>query len=178
MARRRIRFYPIEGIRKILGAKTKILYAQGSPYVEQLPVPVPSSVYHLAERRVAPGLKGEYFDNVDFSGNPALTRIDPQIQFDWNAAAPVPGTSRQCLFDPLDGHDHSARAGNLYFSVPKPAWHPAGGKESFRDSPRQENRSRYDVSDSTELGGRRQASGADPFRGSHFDDTKPHDISI
>ena len=76
--------YPLEGIRKVFAGKAKIIYAQGSPYVEQLPVPVPSSVFHLAGAAPGPGLKGEYFSHTDFSGKPVLTRVDPQIQFDWN----------------------------------------------------------------------------------------------
>ena len=53
-------------------------------------VPVPRSVFHTGRAQAGPGLKAEYFVNTDFSGKPVLTRIDPQIQFDWNAAAPAP----------------------------------------------------------------------------------------
>ena len=35
--------YPVEGIRKVFAGKAKVVYAQGSAYVEQLPVPVPST---------------------------------------------------------------------------------------------------------------------------------------
>ena len=34
------------------------------------------------------GIKGEYYNNTDFSGDPALTRIDPQINFDWGLGVP------------------------------------------------------------------------------------------
>src|SRR5208337_4833360 len=83
--------YPLAGIRKLFAGKAKVVYAQGSPYVEQLPVPVPSSAFHPADGAAGQGLKGEYFSRTDFSGKPVLTRVDPQIQFDWDAAAPVPG---------------------------------------------------------------------------------------
>ncbi|HSP41840.1 MAG TPA: YDG domain-containing protein [Luteolibacter sp.] len=33
------------------------------------------------------GLKGEYFDNSDFT-NPVLTRTDPQVNFDWGTGSP------------------------------------------------------------------------------------------
>lgn len=36
----------------------------------------------------APGLKGEYFANADLSG-PAVTRVDPQIDFTWMGGAPM-----------------------------------------------------------------------------------------
>jgi len=34
------------------------------------------------------GVKGEYFDNMDVSGLPALTRIDPAIDFSWGDQGP------------------------------------------------------------------------------------------
>jgi hypothetical protein len=34
------------------------------------------------------GLKGEYFNNVSLSGEPVLTRIDPEVNFDWGAEGP------------------------------------------------------------------------------------------
>jgi 3-phytase len=35
------------------------------------------------------GLKGEYYDNVHFTG-PSVTRVDPLVDFDWGAGAPDP----------------------------------------------------------------------------------------
>jgi beta-glucosidase len=124
--------YPLEGIRKVFGGKTKIIYAQGCPYVEQLPLPVPSSVYHLSGDASGPGLKGEYFANTDFSGKPVLTRVDPQIQFDWFAAASVPGLSAKAYAIRWTGTLTPPAPGTYTFSVPKPGWHPGGGKEAFR----------------------------------------------
>ncbi|HYO09684.1 MAG TPA: PA14 domain-containing protein [Tepidisphaeraceae bacterium] len=36
------------------------------------------------------GLTATYFDTVQFSG-PSVTRVDPQVDFDWQSAAPVAG---------------------------------------------------------------------------------------
>lgn len=36
------------------------------------------------------GLKGEYFGNMDLSGNPVLTRIDNEVNFDWGNGSPAP----------------------------------------------------------------------------------------
>ena len=47
----------------------------------------------------APGLKGEYFNNpsndyiFNFSGDPVLTRTDPEINFDWGGGSPGPGVN-------------------------------------------------------------------------------------
>ena len=123
--------YPLEGIRKIFAGKAKIVYAQGSPYVEQLSVPVPSSVFHQPGG-AGPGLKGEYFSNTDFSGKPVLTRVDPQIQFDWRAAAPVPGVSMKTFAVRWTGTLTPPGPGAYTFSIPQPGWHPGGGKMGFR----------------------------------------------
>jgi len=34
------------------------------------------------------GIKGEYFRNADLSGTPALTRIDPEVNFNWGSGGP------------------------------------------------------------------------------------------
>ena len=81
---------PLGGMEAKFGNRAKVLYAQGSPYVAELPVPVPRTILHPAKGSAAFGLKGEYFDNIELTGRPAVTRIDQQVDFDWNAAAPVP----------------------------------------------------------------------------------------
>jgi len=43
---------------------------------------------------VAPGgLKGEYFDNLWYGEPPVVTRIDPEINFNWGNDPPAPGVS-------------------------------------------------------------------------------------
>jgi beta-glucosidase len=39
------------------------------------------------------GLKGEYFDNATFYGEPTQTRVDSQIDFDWSNSSPSVGFS-------------------------------------------------------------------------------------
>ncbi len=125
---------PLDGIRKLFGGRMKVLYAQGSPYVEQLPVPVPSSVFHLDGPVAAPGLKGEYFSTTDFSGKPVLTRTDAQVQFDWSDAAPVPGLSAKAFAVRWTGTLTPPGPGDYTFNVPSPGWHPGGGRIGFRIS--------------------------------------------
>lgn len=77
---------PVDGmIAGFPGAK--VIYAQGSPYTEELTVPAPRSLF-------GEGLKGEYFSNATLSGAPAATRIDRQIDFDWAHASPMPRVSQ------------------------------------------------------------------------------------
>lgn len=39
-------------------------------------------------QQLAPGLKGDYFSNPDFTGAPALTRSDAQLDFEWQDGSP------------------------------------------------------------------------------------------
>jgi len=82
---------PLAGMEAKFGGQAKVLYAQGSPYVSELTVPVPRTILHPAKGSAEFGLKGEYFDNTDFSGKAVVTRVDQQVDFDWDAATPVPG---------------------------------------------------------------------------------------
>jgi len=81
---------PVDGIAEALRGKATVVYAQGSAYVSELPVVVPRTALHPEDDSKVDGLKGKYFDNANFSGTPALTRVDKEIDFDWNAASPVP----------------------------------------------------------------------------------------
>ncbi|MDR3676277.1 MAG: glycoside hydrolase family 3 C-terminal domain-containing protein [Acidobacteriota bacterium] len=124
--------YPLGGMRKVFGGKAKILSAQGSPYVASLALPVPSNVFHTSEAAGAEGLQAEYFSNTTFSGKPALTRIDPRIQFDWNAAAPAPGINREAFGVRWTGTLTPPGPGDYTFSVGKAGCWPCEDKETFR----------------------------------------------
>ncbi len=60
---------PLLGMENHFG-KTAILYAQGSPYVEEVSVPVPRTALHAAANSPIEGLTGEYFNNADLQGAP------------------------------------------------------------------------------------------------------------
>jgi beta-glucosidase len=123
---------PVDGLRKQFAGKAEVLYAQGSAYVSQLPAPVPSTAFHTASPRNAPGLKAEYFPNTDFSGKPALTRIDPQIQFDWDAASPAPGIPLQAFAVRWGGTFTPPGVGDYTFSAGKAQCWPCQDRETYR----------------------------------------------
>ena len=76
------------------GFPGQVKYAQGSPYVEGLPVPVPETVFSPeAGSAEEHGLKAEFFNGNSFTGEPIMRRIDHHIDFDWNGAAPIDGVS-------------------------------------------------------------------------------------
>lgn len=71
----------LEGIKQVVGKETNVLYNEGVPLIVKGQV-VPSTCL-LTPDESEQGLKGEYFNNMELKGNPALTRIDKQLEFDW-----------------------------------------------------------------------------------------------
>jgi beta-glucosidase len=74
----------LEGIRERFH-DAEIVYAQGSAFTTGGPAPVPETALQSDGK---PGLKAEYFDNVNFAGQPAVTRVDSTIDFDWGRIIP------------------------------------------------------------------------------------------
>ena len=86
-----------------------VLYAQGSPYVEGVPIPVPETAF-------TGGLKTEFFRGSDLTATPVSTRSDRNIDFDWNGAAPVPGLSEQRFSVRWTGNLAAPAAGKIPFA--------------------------------------------------------------
>ncbi len=81
----------LRGIREKVSPSTRVTYAPGCEWAENLPrlEPVPSSVLHVSEgKKQEKGLRGEYFDNREFKGKPVFTRIDKEVDFNWWDGAP------------------------------------------------------------------------------------------
>ncbi|MEI9927236.1 MAG: glycoside hydrolase family 3 C-terminal domain-containing protein [Sphingomonas sp.] len=74
---------PLDGIRAAFRS-AHVVYAQGSPYVEALALPVPRTVFGA-------GLKASFYNGTAFAGAPIATRIEREIEHNWNAVAPAPG---------------------------------------------------------------------------------------
>jgi beta-glucosidase len=79
---------PFEGIRRKVSPGTRVTHAMGTTLIGDAVLPVPASA--LSQENGAPGLKAEYFANKDLQGEPAVTRIDPQLNFDWFTDPPTP----------------------------------------------------------------------------------------
>jgi hypothetical protein len=65
------------------------------------PGPVRGKVWQFTTAAATVGLQAEYFDNPDLAGEPAVTRIDPQIDFDW-AGGSEPGLNSPDAQIPVD----------------------------------------------------------------------------
>jgi beta-glucosidase len=122
---------PVDGIAKEFGG-ARVLYAQGSSYAEGVTLPVPRTVFHAgASASAEEGLKGEYFASEDFSGAPAATRVDKQIDFDWNAASPVEGLDQSRFAVRWTGTITPPKAGDYEFHARLAHCYPCHDTERF-----------------------------------------------
>jgi beta-glucosidase len=117
---------PLDGIEKRFH---KVLYAQGSSYVAGFPVVVPRTVLRTGNDA---GLKGEYFNNAEWKGQPALTRVDKQVDFDWDAASPAVGISSSAFSVRWSGGIAVPGPGDYVFEISPENCFPCDGVETFR----------------------------------------------
>jgi beta-glucosidase len=71
----------LEGIKEVAGADTKVLYQEGVPLIVKGNIITSNNLFTPDKKQN--GLKGEYFNNRNLEGDPALVRVDPQLAFDW-----------------------------------------------------------------------------------------------
>ena len=63
------------------------------------------------------GLTGEYFNNLDLSGTPAVTRIDKNINFQWTLNTPAPGLGHDFYSARWTGMLHSPKSGRYHLGL-------------------------------------------------------------
>lgn len=85
---------PLEGIRKIVGPETEVVYARGCNLHAGLFDLEPVSWENLSSYG-EPGLTGEYFNNPNLEGSPFAVRQDSVMRLSWFNKAPLPGMSRE-----------------------------------------------------------------------------------
>jgi len=81
----------LDGIKNKIGTKARVVSAQGCSRTSADYVTVPAEYLScIRGDSVKTGLLGAYFDNIHLAGTPVLTRVDPQIQFQWTLFSPDP----------------------------------------------------------------------------------------
>jgi beta-glucosidase len=123
---------PLDGIRKQFAGKAEVLYSQGSPFVTELPVPVARTAFRMGGKDSKEGLKAEYFSKANFSGKPALVRVDSNVQFDWSAASPAPGVSKKAFAVRWTGMLIPPGPGDYAFSFQQPFCWPCTSEHTVR----------------------------------------------
>ena len=81
----------LDGIKTKLGKLVNVTYAPGCGRSSPEWVTIPSkNLYTNVNGKTQNGLQGEYFNNVRLTGDPVITRVDPQINFGWTLYSPDP----------------------------------------------------------------------------------------
>jgi beta-glucosidase len=79
---------PVEGIRQKVSPGTRVIHAMGTMLAGEALLPVPASAF--SQEDGTPGLRAEYFANRELKGEPAVKRVDPDLNFDWFTDPPAP----------------------------------------------------------------------------------------
>lgn len=83
---------PLEGIKeKAASLGIKVEYTKGSDIGGGLLRPIEPQYFAKVEGTNETGMKGEYFDNMNLSGRPVVTRIDSMIDFTFGTNSPARG---------------------------------------------------------------------------------------
>lgn len=92
---------PLEGI-KLKLPNAEVMYSLGCEHAEKLPTlrPIPSSALFTDETLNENGLKAEFFDNIEWTGEPKYSRVDKIVDFYWWDKAP---------YEDLDADNFAAR---------------------------------------------------------------------
>ena len=167
---------PLDGLRNQFG-RENILYAPGSILADGTPSPVPSAYLRTDTSLKTAGLKGEYFDNLQFEGTPKLVRVDPRINFDWNRIPPSVEFSSTAFSVRWTGVLVPPAAGDYVLSVRGPrgfmSFDPGGGV-SASQSGRVLDRVRLYVDDKLVLDGHSSPANVRLS----FGDSQPHALRI
>ncbi len=121
---------PVDGIVAEF-KQAKVLYAQGAPYAAGAALPVPRTMLRTASSATVEGLTGEYFAADSFDGKPVLTRVDKEIDFDWNSASPVPGLPADHFAVRWTGTITAPRPGEYSFTMRLAHCYPCADHEKF-----------------------------------------------
>jgi beta-glucosidase len=72
----------------------KVEYSIGSTVSSESLRPIESQYFTKVQGTNKTGMRGEYFENMNLSGKPVLTRIDSMVNFNFGTNAPAPGMPR------------------------------------------------------------------------------------
>ncbi len=83
---------PLEGITaKPAALGIKVEYSMGCTISGGSLRPIEPQYFAKVEGTNKTGMKGEYFDNMNLSGKPVVTRIDSMVNFNFGTGSPAPG---------------------------------------------------------------------------------------
>ncbi|HEY4900421.1 MAG TPA: glycoside hydrolase family 3 C-terminal domain-containing protein [Terriglobales bacterium] len=115
---------PLDGITKQFHTST-IHYAQGATLANGISVPVPRTSF-------GSGLHTEFFATPDWTGRPVHVATEPEIQYDWDNAAPAPEVQTHNYSVRWSGTIHVPATGKYIFTVEGGSSFPYSPRETYR----------------------------------------------
>jgi beta-glucosidase len=79
---------PLTGIRQKVSPATQVLYSPGMYPTGVVFEPIDQTALTTGGPGSSKGLRGEYFNNRELKGEPALVRTDNEVNFDWGSISP------------------------------------------------------------------------------------------
>jgi len=116
----------LKGIRQKVSPNTKVLYSKGMYPTGSVLEPIDSESLSTDSKS---GLKGEYFNNRDFSGTPVLVRNDQEINFNWGSLSPAKEVNEDGFSIRWTGKLTAQESGNYQIG-----WRSNGAVKVFLDN--------------------------------------------
>lgn len=101
----------LEGISNYLGTTANVIYDVDVPPLEE----VFENTEFLSNPGGSSGLKGEYFNNENLEGTPALVRTDPHVDFHWGDGSYAPNAPADHFSARWTGYFVPKKSGNYTF---------------------------------------------------------------
>ena len=105
----------LEAMNKRFGGDIQITYIQGE--VPGRFTDIPNSVLSNSREPAKMGLYAEYFNNVDLSGTPSYTAIEPDLSNTWWNLSPAPGIQVDEFSIRWSGYITAPTSGNYEFNL-------------------------------------------------------------
>lgn len=106
---------PLQGITGRAGSGVKVQYAEG--VIANGGEPTITSQYLSPSSGNGPGLFAQFYNNMTLSGSPVLTRVDPQVDFNWGGNSPGSGVNSTQWSAKWTGTITAPQTGTYTFSI-------------------------------------------------------------
>jgi beta-glucosidase len=114
---------PLDGIERVFRSGN-VTYAQGAAYADGVALPVPRTAF-------PGGLRAQFFNGTHFKGDVVATRVDRQIDFDWNAVSPAAEVNPNQFSVRWTGFIEVPAAGDYSFQIDDRRCDPSDDHESY-----------------------------------------------
>lgn len=165
---------PLQGLRARFGAQ-RVRYAQGAPLAAGVPGTIPETALRSDGR---PGLKGEYFDNLDLAGTPRTVRQDRVVGFNWDHVAPTQDLSAERYSVRWSGELLPPGPGDYTLAVRVARCFDCAGHDPVRLYVDDQLVIAGNAGDRRIAAGMHNADGRNVEATLHFDDTRPRHIRL